>query len=232
MTDVPPVADLSGVERFFVLGDDEVRALQGIDLVIRRSEFVSIMGPSGSGKSTLLHVLGLLDTPTGGSYRIDGLAVEGLDEDAKAEIRGRRIGFVFQDFHLLPRLTALENVSLPLLYQGASRRARRERAESVLASVGLGHRLSHRPSALSGGERQRVAIARALVSEPAFLLADEPTGNLDSRVGGELLDLLEGLWRDRGLTLILVTHDPAVGVRARRRIRLQDGRIVADERAA
>jgi putative ABC transport system ATP-binding protein len=189
------------------------------------------MGPSGSGKSTLLNVLGLLDRPTAGAYRLKGEDVSHLDDDALAAHRQQHIGFVFQFFHLVPRLTALENVELPLVLAGAAPRARRERAASILESVGLKTRVGHRPDQLSGGERQRVAIGRAIVMQPSFLLADEPTGNLDTRSGDEIMQLLERLNRD-GIAVLIVTHDPAIGSRARRHLTMRDGRIVGDVREA
>ena len=219
--------ELSGICREYAVGDETVHALDGVDLTIRPGEYVSIMGPSGSGKSTLLNVLGLLDRPTTGTYRLKGEDVSRLDDDALAAHRQQHIGFVFQFFHLIPRLTALENVELPLVLTGAAPRVRRERAAGILESVGLKARLDHRPDQLSGGERQRVAIGRAIVMEPSFLLADEPTGNLDSKSGGEIMHLLENLNRE-GLALLIVTHDPTIGGRARRHLSLRDGKIVGD----
>jgi putative ABC transport system ATP-binding protein len=189
------------------------------------------MGPSGSGKSTLLNVLGLLDRPTSGTYRLQGEDVASLDDNALAAHRQRHIGFIFQFFHLIPRLTALENVELPLVLLGTAPRLRRERAAAILESVGLKARLDHRPDQLSGGERQRVAIGRAIIMEPSFLLADEPTGNLDTRSGGEIMQILERLNRG-GIALLLVTHDPAIGGRAKRHLTLRDGNIVGDVREA
>jgi putative ABC transport system ATP-binding protein len=219
--------ELAGIRRDYVVGGETVHALDDVDLTIRAGEYVSIMGPSGSGKSTLLNVLGLLDRPTAGTYRLEGEDVSRLDDDALAEHRQRHIGFIFQFFHLVPRLTALENVELPLVLAGAAPRARRERAASILESVGLKARLDHRPDQLSGGERQRVAIGRAMVMEPQFLLADEPTGNLDTRSGGEIVQILERLNRG-GIALLVVTHDAALGARARRHLTLRDGKIVGD----
>ena len=204
-----------------------VRALEGADLSIPDGDYVAIMGPSGSGKSTLLHLLGCLDRPTAGSYRLDGREVGALGEEDLAEVRGRRIGFVFQFFHLVPRLTAAANVELPMLLAGVRPAERRERVKAALAAVGLSDRADHRPDQLSGGQRQRVAIARATVMKPAILLADEPTGNLDRASGQEIIELLERMNRE-GLTLIVVTHDPEVGHRARRIVRLVDGRIASD----
>jgi putative ABC transport system ATP-binding protein len=220
---------LSGICREYLVGAETVHALDGVDLTIGAGEYVSIMGPSGSGKSTLLNVLGLLDRPTSGTYRLQGEDVSGLDDDALAANRQRHIGFIFQFFHLIPRLTALENVELPLVLTGAAPRARRERAAGILESVGLKARSDHRPDQLSGGERQRVAIARAIVMQPSFLLADEPTGNLDSRSGGEIMQILEQLNRN-GIALLIVTHDPGIGGRAKRHLTLRDGKIVGDVR--
>jgi putative ABC transport system ATP-binding protein len=220
---------LSGIRRDYLVGAETVHALDGVDLEVGAGEYVSIMGPSGSGKSTLLNVLGLLDRPTSGTYRLQGEDVSHLDDDALAANRQRHIGFIFQFFHLIPRLTALENVELPLVLTGAAPRARRERAAQILESVGLKTRSDHRPDQLSGGERQRVAIARAIVMQPSFLLADEPTGNLDSRSGGEIMRILEQLNRE-GIALLIVTHDPAIGSRAKRHLTLRDGKIVGDVR--
>jgi putative ABC transport system ATP-binding protein len=221
--------ELSGICREYVVGAETVHALDGVNLTIGTGEYVSIMGPSGSGKSTLLNVLGLLDRPTAGVYRLQGEDVSHLDDNALAANRQRHIGFIFQFFHLIPRLTALENVELPLVLAGAAPRARRERAAAVLESVGLKARLHHRPDQLSGGERQRVAIGRAIIMQPSFLLADEPTGNLDTRSGGEIMQILEQLNRD-GIAVLIVTHDPAIGDRARRHLKMRDGKIVADLR--
>jgi putative ABC transport system ATP-binding protein len=221
---------LDGVHKTYAAGRAEVHALRGVDLTIERHELVAIMGPSGAGKSTLLEILGCLSTPSAGRYRLDGAAVEALDDDALARLRGERIGFVFQSFNLLPRMSALENVELPLVYRRVPRAERRERAAAALDRVGLAARAGHRPSELSGGERQRVAIARALVNRPALLLADEPTGNLDSATSEEILALLLDLHRD-GNAVVLVTHDPAIGARAPRLVVLRDGRIERDERS-
>jgi putative ABC transport system ATP-binding protein len=220
---------LSGIRREYLVGAETVHALDGVDLTIGAGEYVSIMGPSGSGKSTLLNVLGLLDRPTSGTYRLQGEDVSHLDDNALAANRQRHIGFIFQFFHLIPRLTALENVELPLVLTGAPPRARRERAAQILESVGLKARIDHRPDQLSGGERQRVAIARAIVMQPSFLLADEPTSNLDSRSGGEIMQILEQLNRE-GIAVLIVTHDPAIGGRAKRHLTLRDGKIVGDVR--
>jgi putative ABC transport system ATP-binding protein len=221
--------ELSGIRREYVVGAETVHALDDVALTVDAGEYVSIMGPSGSGKSTLLNVLGLLDRPTSGSYRLEGEDVSQLDDNALAAHRQRHIGFVFQFFHLIPRLTALENVELPLVLTGAAPRERRERAAALLESVGLKPRLDHRPDQLSGGERQRVAISRALIMQPSYLLADEPTGNLDTRSGDEIMQLLEQLNRD-GIALLIVTHDPVIGGRARRHLKLRDGKVVADVR--
>ena len=220
--------ELRGICREYEVGGETVHALDHVDLTIRPGEYVSIMGPSGSGKSTLLNVLGLLDRPTAGTYSLQGEDVSKLDDDALAAKRQKHIGFVFQFFHLIPRLTALENVELPLVLAGAAQRERRERATKVLESVGLGPRLRHRPDQLSGGERQRVAICRAIIMQPSFLLADEPTGNLDSKSGAEIMQIIEQLNRD-GIALLIVTHDPAIGSRASRHLSLRDGKIVSDE---
>jgi putative ABC transport system ATP-binding protein len=221
--------ELSGIRREYVVGAETVHALDDVALTVEGGEYVSIMGPSGSGKSTLLNVLGLLDRPTSGTYRLEGEDVSLLDDNALAAHRQRHIGFVFQFFHLIPRLSALENVELPLVLTGEAPRARRERAAALLESVGLKPRLDHRPDQLSGGERQRVAISRALIMQPSYLLADEPTGNLDTRSGDEIMQLLEQLNRD-GIALLIVTHDPVIGGRARRHLKLRDGKIIADVR--
>jgi len=221
--------ELSGICREYVVGAETVHALDHVDLTIQPGEYVSIMGPSGSGKSTLLNVLGLLDRATSGTYRLQGEDVSNLDDNALAAARQRHIGFIFQFFHLIPRLTALENVELPLVLTGAAPRARRERAAAILESVGLKARVGHRPDQLSGGERQRVAIGRAIVMQPSYLLADEPTGNLDTRSGSEIMQILEQLNRD-GIAVLIVTHDPAVGDRAKRHLKLRDGKVVGDVR--
>jgi putative ABC transport system ATP-binding protein len=215
--------------KIYEMGDSEVRALNGASFTIDNGEMVAIMGPSGSGKSTLMSIIGCLDVPTGGTYRLDGVAVEHMDEGKLAEIRGRKIGFVFQQFNLLARTSALENVMLPLTYAGFSGKERNLRAMRALERVGLGDRTHHTPSELSGGQQQRVAIARALVNEPAILLADEPTGALDSKTGVEIMELFQSLHRDSGQTVILVTHDSYVARHTDRIIKLSDGRIVSDE---
>jgi len=219
--------ELRGICREYAVGGELVHALDNVDLAIQPGEYISIMGPSGSGKSTLLNVLGLLDRPTSGTYRLKGEDVSELDDDALAEHRQRHIGFIFQFFHLIPRLTALENVELPLVLAGVAPRTRRERAAAILESVGLKSRVDHRPDQLSGGERQRVAIGRAIVMQPSFLLADEPTGNLDSKSGGEIMQIIEQLHHD-GIAVLLVTHDPVIGGRAHRHLSLRDGKIVSD----
>ncbi len=216
---------LRGIRRDYDIGGRPVHALAGVDLDLADGDYVSIMGPSGSGKSTLLNILGCLDRPTAGSYRLDDREVAGLDENELALVRRNRIGFVFQSFHLVPRLTAAGNVELPMIFAGIDPAERRRRAEEALASVGLADRTQHTPDQLSGGERQRAAIARAVVMRPGILLADEPTGNLDSLSGSEVVALLERM-NASGLTLIVVTHDPAIGSRASRTIRLADGAIV------
>lgn len=221
--------DLKSLGRTFYVGDQTVHALRDVNLTIDAGEYISIMGPSGSGKSTLLNILGLLDRPTSGSYWLNETDVAHLDDDALALQRREHIGFVFQFFHLVPRLSALENVELPLTLAGKARGSRREEAEEVLAAVGLGDRMDHRPDQLSGGQRQRVAIARAIVTQPDVLLADEPTGNLDSRSGAEIIEIIEDL-NAKGITLIVVTHDPEIGERSGRRLLLKDGRIDKDER--
>jgi putative ABC transport system ATP-binding protein len=225
------VIELSGVSREFEVGGRPVHALRGIDLTIPDGDYCSIMGPSGSGKSTLLNILGCLDRPTAGSYRLDGREVGSLEDAALSDVRRHRIGFVFQFYHLVPRLTAAGNVELPMIFAGVERRERVERVARSLAAVGLTGRAAHTAEQLSGGERQRVAIARAVVMGPTLLLADEPTGNLDSAAGAEIVKLLEGM-NARGLTLVVVTHDPDIGRRARHRIRLVDGALAAEERDA
>ncbi|MCK9611187.1 MAG: ABC transporter ATP-binding protein [Candidatus Cloacimonas sp.] len=209
----------------YILGKIKVRALNGIDLQIQKSEFVAIMGPSGSGKSTLMHIIGCLDRATEGTYYLDDVLVSKMPQSSLAAIRNRKIGFVFQSFNLLPHLNILKNVELPLMYGGLSHRKRLARAKEVLQSVGLGDRLKHKPGELSGGERQRVAIARAIVNDPSILLADEPTGNLDSQSGGDILEIFKDL-HSQGNTVIMVTHDQAIASRAQRIIKIIDGKIV------
>ena len=223
--------ELSGIGKTYRLGSTEFAALVDVDLRVERNEYVALTGASGSGKSTLMNILGCLDTPSVGSYSLDGEAVAGLDDDSLARVRNRKIGFVFQSFYLMPRATTVENVAQPLIYRGLSPSVRRERAAEALARVGLGDRLNHRPNELSGGQRQRTAIARALVGRPELLLADEPTGNLDSRTAEEIMRLFGDL-HGEGLTLIIVTHDQGIANHCRRTIRLHDGRIVSDERRA
>ena len=225
MTAQEPVVDLAEVGRVFP-GPPEVEALQDVNLTIRQGEYLSIVGPSGSGKSTLLHLLGLLDRPTSGLYRFDGLDTRTLNERERAAVRGTRIGFVFQAFHLLPHRTVTENVALAMTYTGVSSRERTQRALHALETVGLGHRAGFTPVTLSGGERQRVAIARAVVAGPSLLLADEPTGNLDSGTAATILDLFDSL-HQQGLTLAVITHDPVVSSRAQRQVRAIDGRLEA-----
>jgi putative ABC transport system ATP-binding protein len=222
---------LTGICRDYAVGDQTVHALDHVDLAIAAGEYISIMGPSGSGKSTLLNIIGLLDRPTAGAYVLAGADVSGLDDNALASYRQSKIGFIFQSFHLVPRLNALENVELPLVLAGADAKERRVRAERMLDSVGLRPRMHHRPDQLSGGERQRVAIARAIVMQPSVLLADEPTGNLDTSSGGEVLGIIEQLNRD-GIALLVVTHDPVVGSRAARHLKMRDGKIFSDDRRA
>jgi putative ABC transport system ATP-binding protein len=221
-----PVIEMRGIGKIYRSGRLEVEALQGVDLDVVPGDFLAIVGPSGSGKSTLMHLLGCLDRPTSGTYRLAGTDVAGLSDDELARVRNRTIGFVFQSFNLLPRTTALENVAMPLLYAGIGRSERLERARDALARLGLEDRLSHEPSELSGGQQQRVAIARALVTRPAIILADEPTGNLDSASGADVLELLHEL-NDTGTTIVLITHDSDVAVAAKRSVRVRDGRLAA-----
>ncbi|KON82053.1 ABC transporter ATP-binding protein [Azoarcus sp. PA01] len=222
--------ELSGIERVFKLGDSEVHALHAVTVAIAAGEYVAVMGPSGSGKSTLLNLLGLLDRPNGGTYRLEGRDVTTLTADEQAEVRRNRIGFVFQSFHLVPRLTAAENIALPLMLAGVPSAERGPRVAEALQNFGLDTRADHRPDELSGGQRQRVAIARATIMRPAMILADEPTGNLDRATGQDVTALLESL-NASGVTLIVVTHDPVMGGRARRRLMMEDGALVADLRA-
>jgi putative ABC transport system ATP-binding protein len=220
---------LESVSRTFLVGREPVHALREVTLTIGRGEYLSIMGPSGSGKSTLLHLLGLLDRPSAGRYLLESRDVSQLDEREQARVRREKIGFIFQFFHLVPRLTAAQNIELPLVLAGASPAVRSPKVAAALEAFGLADRATHRPDELSGGERQRVAIARATLLDPVVLLADEPTGNLDRATGNEVLGILERLWRG-GLTLLVVTHDPEIGGRARRKLRMEDGRVVEDRR--
>ncbi|NYG35289.1 ABC transporter ATP-binding protein [Sphaerotilus montanus] len=226
-----PLIELQGIERVFHLGDSEVHALRGLDLRIGAGEYVAVMGPSGSGKSTLLNILGLLDQPNAGHLLLEGRDVTTLSPDEQAAVRSRRIGFVFQSFHLVPRLTAAENIALPMVLAGMAPRERAQRVEQALQAYGLTNRAHHKPNELSGGQRQRVAIARATIMQPALLLADEPTGNLDRATGDEVVRLLEAL-NATGVTLIVVTHDPALGARAHRRLMMEDGGLQLDTAAS
>jgi putative ABC transport system ATP-binding protein len=220
--------EVRDVQRRFTMGEEDLLVLRGITFTINVGEYVAIIGPSGSGKSTMMYQLGCLDTPSAGTYRLAGFSVSELDDEELAALRNRFIGFVFQAFNLLARTTAVDNVALPLRYAGVGVAERRRRAREALDRVGLGHRWDHTPDRLSGGERQRVAIARAIVTRPKLLLCDEPTGNLDQRVGAEIQNLFEALNRDLGVTLVIVTHDPALAQRARRNIKLVDGLVVHD----
>ena len=223
--------EIENITKIYQMGEVQVHALRGVSLQIEQGEWVAIMGPSGSGKSTVMHIVGCLDTPTSGTYRLDGVEVGGMKDDQLAAIRNRQIGFVFQTFNLLARASALKQVMLPMQYSrnGARipRSERARRARGALEMVGLGDRLDHQPTELSGGQQQRVAIARALVNEPAIIMADEPTGNLDSEAGGEVMDVLHQLHQERGLTVVMVTHDEEIGAQADRIVRLRDGRIEA-----
>jgi putative ABC transport system ATP-binding protein len=225
----PLVIDIRGVTKLYKMGEEIVHALRGVALQVHRNEYLAIMGPSGSGKSTLMNMLGCLDTPTSGHYEFAGKDVSSMTDDELADIRNREIGFVFQTFNLLPRSTSLANVELPLVYAGLPADVRRERAMQALRDVGLGERMSHKPNELSGGQRQRVAIARALVNSPSIILADEPTGNLDSRTGEEIMQLFEDLYA-AGNTIIVVTHEEDIARHARRIVRLRDGLIESDVR--
>jgi putative ABC transport system ATP-binding protein len=221
------VIELHGISKKYQMGSTELTALADVDLTIERNEYVALVGPSGSGKSTMMNVLGCLDLPTTGTYSLDGQAVAGLTEDELARVRNRKIGFIFQSYYLMPRTTIADNVAQPLIYRGIAPAVRRERAHAALARVGLEERLLHKPNELSGGQRQRVAIARALVGRPEVLLADEPTGNLDSKTALEIMGVFDDLHRD-GMTIIIVTHDPSIAKHCRRMVRLHDGRIVED----
>lgn len=223
------VIKIRGIRRDFPLGQEVVKVLMGIDLDIERGEYVALMGPSGSGKSTLMNILGCLDTATAGTYELNGKDVSNMTDDELAEIRNTEIGFVFQTFNLLPRTTALENVALPMIYAGASKAQRKKRAEEVLADVGLADRMDHKPNQLSGGQRQRVAVGRALVNKPSIILADEPTGNLDSKTSSEIMNLLDEIHRN-GNTVIVVTHEEDIAAHTHRIIRLIDGQVASDTR--
>ncbi|MBI2717922.1 MAG: ABC transporter ATP-binding protein [Rhizobiales bacterium] len=229
MSEAGPLVSLAGVERLYGEGGGAVRALAGVDLDIASGSFVAIMGPSGSGKSTAMNIIGCLDRPTRGTYRFAGVDVTGLDRDQRARLRRSYLGFVFQGYNLLARTTALENVELPLIYRGLPRGQRRQRAAEAIRLVGLEGREHHTPAQLSGGQQQRVAIARAIVTEPLLLLADEPTGNLDTARSHEIMDLLTGLNRERGLTVVMVTHEPDMAAYASRSIRFVDGHVAGDE---
>ncbi|MGI9223450.1 MAG: ABC transporter ATP-binding protein [Woeseiaceae bacterium] len=228
MPDDKSVIWLQQINRRYQMGGEFIDALGAVDLVVARGDYLAVMGPSGSGKSTLMNIIGCLDTATGGEYRLNGLPVSAMNERELARVRNDEIGFVFQTFNLLPRMTALANVEVPLVYAGLRRKERDERARHALDTVGLGDRILHRPSEMSGGQRQRVAIARALVTNPSILLADEPTGNLDSATGVEIMELFDAL-HSSGNTLIVVTHEQHVAERARRIVRLSDGNVVSDE---
>jgi putative ABC transport system ATP-binding protein len=221
------VIELAHISKRYQLGDQEYPALDDVSLSIARNDFLALTGASGSGKSTMMNVLGCLDTPTSGTYTLDGEQVAGLDDEQLASVRNRKIGFVFQNFYLMPRMTALDNVAQPLIYRGIGPRKRREHARVALERVGLGDRTLHRPNEMSGGQRQRVAVARALVGHPELLLADEPTGNLDSRTAKEIMDLFRQL-HDEGQTVVIVTHDPGIAACCKRLVRLHDGKIAED----
>jgi len=221
--------EIQDITKVYQLGDTELRALDGVSLRVEEGDWVAIMGPSGSGKSTLMNVIGCLDQPTSGSYKLDDQEVGRMNDEQLAAVRNRKIGFVFQTFNLLSRTTALQNVELPLVYAGA--KDRRSKAVAVLERVGLGDRLNHRPNELSGGQQQRVAIARALINEPAIILADEPTGNLDSHAGAEIMEIFHQL-HAQGMTLVMVTHDPDIGSQCKRIVHIKDGQITSDERLA
>jgi putative ABC transport system ATP-binding protein len=224
----PPLIELRDVWKIYDLGDVSVTALAGVSLEVRRGEFVAIVGSSGSGKSTFMNIVGCLDRPTRGTYLLDGDDVSGLSSDERAEIRNRKLGFVFQSFNLIPRTSALENVELPLFYGDLSRADQRTRAAQALVAVGLSGREAHLPNQLSGGQQQRVAIARALVNRPSLLLADEPTGNLDTKTSNEILEIFQDLNRSAGLTVVLVTHEPEIAAYARRVVTFRDGRVLSD----
>ena len=219
--------ELENLEKIYDTGTNKVEALKNITLSVRENEFIAIMGPSGSGKSTLMNIIGCLDTPSGGVYRLKGEEVGGLSSDQLAEIRNKRIGFIFQNFNLLPQLTAFENVEMPLLFKGDSAKTRKARVEQLMAQVGLSDRMKHKPTELSGGQMQRVSIARALACDPDIILADEPTGNLDTTSGKDIIGLFEELWKS-GRTLVVITHDQAVARRTKRIVQLQDGEVTSD----
>ncbi len=221
-----PVIETRDLRKVYTMGSTEVHALRGVDFVVHKGEMLAVVGPSGSGKSTLMAILGALDKPTSGSYRLDGVEISEMSEDSLSDVRNHRIGFVFQKFNLLARTTALDNVALPLVYAGVNQKERRERARLALETVGLGDRFHHKPNELSGGQQQRVAIARALVSAPSMILADEPTGNLDSKTGDEIMALFHQLHEQQGITLIIVTHSPEVAQQAQRIVTMRDGAIV------
>jgi putative ABC transport system ATP-binding protein len=223
-----PIIQLNDITRFFQLGDEVIKAVRGITLTINPNEYVALMGASGSGKSTLMNILGCLDTPTSGEYFLDGISVQSLSDDELAEIRNRKIGFIFQTFNLIPRLSTLENVALPLVYAGMDKKERLEKAAVTLESVGLADRMKHRPNELSGGQRQRVAIARALVNNPSLILADEPTGNLDSKTSYEIMDLFQEI-HDKGNTIVVVTHEEDIAEHTHRIVRLVDGLVSSDD---
>ncbi len=227
-TDDGVVIRMAGIRKVYDTGKVKVEALRGIDLVVRRGEFMAVVGPSGSGKSTLMNLVGCLDTPTEGEYELCGQPIASLSRDGLADVRNRRVGFVFQSFNLLPQISAFENVEMPLLFGGVSRRERQERVTDLMARVGLADRMDHKPTELSGGQMQRVAIARALAMEPDIVLADEPTGNLDTSSGGDIMGLFEELWR-QGRTLVVITHDKALARRAGRIVEVRDGLILRDE---
>ncbi len=228
-TSIEPVIAVRDITKVYQMGDVEVRALRGVDLDIYPGEMLAIMGPSGSGKSTLMNIIGCLDVPTAGSYYLDGIDVSHLDDNALAEIRCRKIGFVFQSFNLLARTSAMANAELPLIYAGVSRRTRRTRATEALELVGLGDRLDHKPNELSGGQQQRVAVARALVNQPSLILADEPTGNLDTQTSQEIMELFAALNREQAITIVFVTHDPETAAYCHRIVHIRDGLIEREE---
>ena len=218
---------IENLNKFYKLGEQQVKALDGVCVSIFKNEYVAIMGPSGSGKSTLMNILGCLDTPTGGKYILNGTDVSQMEDNQLAQVRNKEIGFVFQSFNLLPRYTSLENVALPLIYSGVPRSKREERAKNALCAVGLGERMEHKPAELSGGQRQRVAVARALINDPSIILADEPTGNLDTKTSIEIMKLFEEIYK-KGNTVVIVTHEEDIALHARRIIRLRDGKIESD----